>query len=105
MVGESVEHHRGELAHVTGHDQVLGPGFLHEGSDAGVSRFAILVAGAIEHRHGNADRARPLNAVGIGARGQHMHDFHGQAIRDLVDDGLQVRSAAGEQHADLQLLH
>ena len=68
MVGESVEHHRGELAHVTGHDQVLGPGFLHDGSDAGVSRFAILVAGAIEHRHGNAGRARPLNAVGIGAR-------------------------------------
>ncbi len=63
------------------------------------------VAGAVEHRHGNAGRLSAFDAVGIGREDSTCTISTGRSSAISVDDGLQVRPATGEQHADLQLLH
>ena len=102
-VGEGVEHDGRDLAHVAGHDHVLRAGFLQRGHDLRVGRLGVGVLFAVHDQHGDAGGVRALDAVRIGTRRDHLHHLDGQTLRRLIKDGLEIRAAAGEQHADLQL--
>ena len=102
-VGEGVEHDGRDLAHVAGHDHVLRAGFLQRGHNLRISRLGVGVLFAVHDQHGDAGSVGTLDAVRIGTRRDHLHHLDGQALFRLIEDGLEIRAAAGEQHADLQL--
>ena len=105
-VGEGVQHHGRELAHVARHRHVLRARRAQLLHDARVGGQRVGVHVAVERHRGDTRRPRALDAVRVRPRRDHLHDIHRQPlIAHRVDDGLQVRSAAGKQHPDLQRLH
>ena len=101
--GKASQHDGRHLAHVARHDHVLRAGFLQRGHDLRVGRLGVGVFFAVHDQRGDAGGVRALDAVGIGTRRDRLHHLDGQPLRRLIKDGLEIRAAAGEQHADLQL--
>ena len=51
---------------------------------------------------GDARLLGPLQTIGVFAIGDHDHDLRRQyAIADGVDQGLQIRTVARDEHGDL----
>ena len=101
-VGERVQQHGRHLAHVPCHHHVLGVRVAQRLGDAPVGFDGVGVHVAVEHRDRDARPMRALDAERIGARRHHVHDLHGQPLGRRIDDGLQIRAAAAQQHADFQ---
>ncbi len=103
-VRERVEHDGRDHAHVAGHDDVFSAGVLECGDDFRVRRGRVGILVAVHHQHRDVRRLRALNAVRVGARGNHLHDLDGQALPRRIDNGLEIRAAAGQQHPHLEFV-
>ncbi|MNH08046.1 hypothetical protein D3C79_674510 [compost metagenome] len=88
-----------EDAHETGqHHQVRGKA-VDARHQRGIEGFTAVELGVLEHDAVDAGRRGALQAVGIGAVGNHRTDAH-RAVLALaaVDQGLQVAAGARQQY-------
>ena len=104
-IGEGIQNFRQHHAHVASHDQVLRTGRLALVGDELVGSRSIRIDLLVQHQRGNARSLGPLNAIGIGTRGNHLHDLgvH-RTIGDAIDDGLQIGAGTADKNGDLQRL-
>ncbi len=97
---EAGEHHQVGLEHAQYTEQPALPGRPHGGTR--------LRRGAGQRHKGTGDRVakRTLEPIGIGAVAQHQHDLSAErAGVARVDQRLQVRATAGDQHGHLEGVH
>ncbi len=101
-VGERGEDGVVHLAHVTRHDDVVHAAAAELGGDDLVRLLGVGVDLLGEREGLQAGRLGALEAVGARARAHHELDRGVErAIRDAVDEGLEVGAAPGDENAQL----